>query len=125
MSRILDDKIQIELNEQKYQARFDLLCVAELQYYLKTRGCPMTVPQIFEGIQNEDYFVICNLLAFAIKSCNPSLKLVDLYYNMKFANRSEVQMAVINLINASMPKNENEGKDESDLPAEQKENEGK
>ena len=58
MSRILDDKLTIELNEQKYQARFDLLAIAETQYYFRSRGCPMTVPQIFKAIGEEDYFVI-------------------------------------------------------------------
>ena len=116
MSRILDDKITIELNGQKYQARFDLLAIAECQYYLKSRGHKeITVPKLFQAIQEEDYFVICNLLAFAIKSCNPGKKLVDIYLDMKFADRGNVQMALMELIQASMPKND-ESKKEEDLP---------
>lgn len=123
MSRILDDKLTIELNEQKYQARFDLLAIAETQYYFRSRGCPMTVPQIFKAIGEEDYFVICNLLAFAIKSCNPSVKLADVYFNMKFADRNNVQMALVNLINNAMPKNDGEKVDDESLPTEQEETE--
>ena len=123
MSRILDDKRQIEVNGIKYFARFDMLAIAECQYYLKARGMKeITVPKIFYAIQEEDYFIICNLLIFCIKSCNPTKKLVDLWGEMKFANRGEITTALIELINASMP-NKNEDKAEEDLPSEQEKNE--
>ena len=81
----------------------------------------ITVPKIFNAIQEEDYFIICNLLIFCIKSCNPTKKLVDLWGEMKFANRGEITTALIELINASMPKAED--KAEEDLPSEQTQNE--
>lgn len=114
MSRITDDRIEIEINEKKYFARLDLLALAEFQFYCKSRNSKMTIPQMFESIQDEDYFVICNLLVFCIKSCNPSLKMANIYEDLKFTKRREVTSALIDLINASMPKEDDKKKVEDE-----------
>ena len=111
MSRIINDTIEIELNEKKYKARLDLLCLAESQFYFKSRGMKdITIPKIFQAIQEEDYMVICNLIIFAIKSVNPSVKMYDVWADLKFAQRSEVTSQLIELINRSMPENNEEDK---------------
>ena len=110
MSRIINDTVEIELNGKKYKARLDLLCIAEAQYYFKSRGNKLTVPQMFEAIQEEDYMVICNLIIFAIKSCNPSVKMYDIYDSLKFANRHKITEQLILLINKAMPENDEEDK---------------
>ena len=113
MSRIVNDTVEITLNEKKYKARLDLLCIAETQYYLKTRGMKnITIPQIFESIQNEDYMTICSLIIFAIKSCNPSIKMYDIWDNLKFAERSLVTSQLIELLNKAMPQNDDDKKKE-------------
>lgn len=115
MSRIVDDKVQIEVNGIKIYARFDMLAIAEAQYYFGARGKKYTVPQMFEEIQNENYFVICNLLIFCIKSCNPQKKMIDIFNELKFANRGEIVEGLLTCINKSMPKNEG-NENEEDLP---------
>lgn len=110
MSRITDDTIEIELNGAKYRARLDILAIAELQFYLKTRGYPMTVPQIFEAIQNNDWFVISNLLVFTIKSCAPAMKMYDIFENMKFNEKEKIISELIRIINKSMPEEDSDKK---------------
>lgn len=111
MSRIINDIVEIELNGQKYKARLDLLCIAESQFYFKTRGMKdITVPKMFEEIQSENYMVICNLIIFAIKSVNPNVKMYDIWDKLKFANRNEVTSQLIELINKAMPQDEEEDK---------------
>ena len=122
MSRIIDDTVEIELNGKKYRARLDLLAIAEAQYYFRSRGNKLTVPQMFEAIQEEDYMVICNLIIFAIKSCNPSVKMYDIYDLMKFANRHEITSQLITLINKAMPQEDDDKKKEETTENHQAEN---
>ncbi|MBP3707088.1 MAG: hypothetical protein J6J36_00525 [Clostridia bacterium] len=110
MSRILDDTIEITLNEKKYRARLDILALAETQYYLESRNKKITIPQIFTEISEENWFIISALLVFCIKSCNPMAKMVDIFDNMKYCERSEIISQVIDLINASMPKDDDADK---------------
>ena len=77
---------------------------------------------MFEEIQNENYFVICNLLIFCIKSCNPQKKMIDIFNELKFANRGEIVEGLLTCINKSMPKNEG-NENEDDLPSEQTQDE--
>lgn len=109
MSRIIDDIVEIELNSKKLKAKMDLLAISEAQFYFKQRGMKeITIPKIFSSIEEENYFVICNLLIFCIKSCNPTLKMIDIYEDLKFAERTQIVEQLIKLINASMPKDEEE-----------------
>lgn len=111
MSRIIDDIVEIELNEKKFKGRLDLLALSECQFYMKQRGLKdITIPNIFKGIEEENYFIICNLLIFCIKSVNPQLKMLDIYADLKFADRNKVVEQLIKLINQSMPKNDDEDK---------------
>ena len=116
MSRIIDDIVEIELNEKKFKARLDLLALSEAQFYFKQRGLKdITIPSIFKGIEEENYFIICNLLIFCIKSVNPQLKMLDIYADLKFADRNKVVEALISLINQSMPKNDDDKKKEEEM----------
>lgn len=110
MSRILEDKIEIDINGKKYFSRLDMLCVSEMQLYMKLRGTPMKVQDLFEEIKEENYFIICNMLIFAIKSCNPSLKMIDLFYEMKFVDRVQLSNELIKVINASLPLSDDDKK---------------
>ena len=65
---------------------------------------------MFKEIEEENYFIICNLLIFCIKSVNPQLKMLDIYSDLKFAQRSDVVSCLIKTINQSMPKNDDEDK---------------
>ena len=117
MSKIIDDVVELELNGKKLKAKMDLLAIAESQFYFKQRGMKeITIPKIFSSIEEENYFVICNLLIFCIKSCNPTLKMIDIYEDLKFAERTQVVEQLIKLINASMPKDEEDKKKEEDNP---------
>ena len=117
MSRIIDDIVEIELNEKKFKGRLDLLALSECQFYMKQRGLKdITIPSIFKEIENENFFIICNLLIFCIKSVNPQLKMLDIYADLKFADRNKVVEALISLINQSMPKNDDDKKKEEDNP---------
>lgn len=111
MSRILDDTIEITLNDKKYRAKLDILAIAETQYYLKSRGMKsITIPKIFEGISEGDWFIISALIVFCIKSCNPMAKMTDIFDNMKYFERNDIIEQMLNLINASMPKDEEDDK---------------
>lgn len=117
MSKIIDDVVEVELNGKKLKAKMDLLAIAESQFYFKQRGMKeITIPKIFSSIEQEDYFIICNLLIFCIKSCNPTLKMIDIYEDLKFAERTQIVEQLIKLINASMPKDEEDKKKEEDNP---------
>ena len=63
----------------------------------------VTIPQIFEGISNGDWFIISALLVFCIKSCNPMAKMSDIFDNMKYFERNEIVEELIELIGKSMP----------------------
>lgn len=111
MSRILDDTVEVTLNEKKYRARLDILAIAETQYYLKTRGMKdITIPKIFSSISEGDWFVISALMVFCIKSCNPMAKMSDIFDNMKYFERNDIIEQVIELINKSMPQEDEDDK---------------
>lgn len=111
MSRILDDTVEVTLNEKKYRARLDILAIAECQYYLKTRGMKdITIPKIFEGISEGDWFIISALMVFCIKSCNPMAKMSDIFDNMKYFERNDIIEQMVELIGKSMPSSDEDDK---------------
>ena len=98
------------MNGKKYRARLDILAISECQYYLETRGKKVTIPDIFNGISEGNWFIISALVVFCIKSCNPMAKMSDIFDSMKYFERNDIIEQLIKLINASMPKDDEEDK---------------
>ena len=87
------------------------MAIAETQYYLKSRGMKdITIPKIFEGISNGDWFIISALMVFCIKSCNPMAKMSDIFDNMKYFQRNEIVEQMVELIGKSMPQEDENDK---------------
>ena len=70
----------------------------------------ITIPNIFNGISEGDWFIISALLVFCIKSCNPMAKMSDIFDNMKYFERNEIVEELIELINKSMPQEDEDDK---------------
>ena len=98
------------MNGKKYRGRLDILAISECQYYLETRGKKVTIPDIFNGISEGNWFIISALMVFCIKSCNPMAKMSDIFDNMKYFERNEIIEQLIELINKSMPSSDSDDK---------------
>ena len=98
------------MNGKKYRGRLDILAISECQYYLETRGKKVTIPKIFQEISEGNWFIISALMVFCIKSCNPMAKMSDIFDNMKYFEKEKIIEQLVDLINASMPKDNEEDK---------------
>lgn len=109
----INDKIQVVLNEQTYYARLDFRCIAETQWALEQeRNKFMTVPQMFKAVSDDNLTVIGEILIQAILRCHPQLTHETIYENMKFQELSVIREAIGNLIQASLPQDDDKKKDE-------------
>lgn len=120
---MINDRIQVKLNGVNYNAKMDFMCLANAQYYLsKIHEKPqkITIPQIFEGINEGDWTILSTVLVEAILRCHSNLKREMVWENMKYAERDTIVEGVVNLIIASMPQeDEDKKKVEEDNPKEE------
>ncbi len=108
---MINDKIEIVLNEKKYQARLDFMCIAETQWYLDTvRGKFYTVPNLMKGLSEDNLMIIGEILIQAILRCHPQLSRDVIYENLKFQELNTIREAIGELIKASMPQNKDDDK---------------
>ena len=109
----INDKIQVILNEQTYYARMDFKAIAETQWELEQKkGKFLTVPQIFKGVSDDNLSIIGEILIQAILRCHPQLSHETLYENMKFQELNKIREAIGELVQASLPIDEDKKKDE-------------
>lgn len=115
---MVNDKIEICLNGQKYNARLDFMCIANIQYYMENiheEGKYLKVPEIIKGIiEKEDWTLISSLLVEAILRCHPQLERKMIWANMKYCERDVIIKAVVDLIIMSMPQNDSKKKEEEE-----------
>ena len=112
---MINDKIEVTLNEKKYQARMDFKAIAETQWTLDTeRGKFLTVPNIIKGLVDGNLVIIGELLIQCILRCHPQLNHEILYENMKYAELRNINDAVGELIKASLPQDKDDKKKEKE-----------
>lgn len=111
----INDKIQVILNEQTYYARMDFWAIANAQWRLNTeKETFLTVPKMFKAISDDDLTVIGIILTESILRCHPQLSYDVLATNMKFQELNKIREAIGELVQASLPIDEDKKKDENE-----------
>lgn len=108
---MINDRIEVVLNEKKYNARLDFLALANTQWYLESeKGKFFTVPNIMKGLSEDNLTVIGALLIESILRCHPQLSREVIYENMKFNELNIIREAIGELIKASLPQDDDDKK---------------
>lgn len=103
---MINDVVEINLNGQIYRAKLDMGAIAKAQWNLMKLKENMTIVQMFELVQKENYMVINTLLIESIKRCHAQLSDENILANMKIKERNIIIESVIELFKVSLPKDD-------------------
>lgn len=112
---MINDKISITLNEKTYSARLDFMALANTQWYIDNeKGKFYTVPDMMKGINCGNLTLIGNLVIESILRCHPQLDRKIIYESMKVNDLKVINDAVVELLEAGLPKNDDKKKVEEE-----------
>lgn len=101
---------EITLNENTYKMKFDFETIARIQAELRKNGLPYKFFEIFEALEAQDFSVILPLIIHSIQRMHPQVKRETIINALSFDNLEVVVNALLELIENSMPKNNEEAK---------------
>lgn len=96
---------EILLEGQKYEGKLDFGTLAKVQAELKKEtGAGYTIQEIFEGVQNQDFMVINQIVVCAIQRVHKQVKANSIVEKMNFNNMEEIFKFIADLFEDAMPK---------------------
>lgn len=97
---------EITLGEKTYKMKFDFETIARIQAELRKNGLPYKFFEIFESLESQDFSVILPLIVHSIQRMHPQVKKEIIIDALGFDNLETVIQALLELIENSMPKND-------------------
>ena len=102
--------VQIQLGNTSFNMKFDFETIAKVQTELKKSGNSYKFFEIFEGLEAQDFSIIVPLFVACIQRMHPQVKAETIKNYMDFENLEVILNSLLELIEASMPKNSEEDK---------------
>lgn len=104
--------VTITLKGQEYKAKLDFRTLANIQNAFKKEGMKVTMQEVFEGISEQDFAIITEVVVQSILRCHPQIKRGVIESKLDFEEMTNVFEFIVELAETSMPKakEETEGK---------------
>ena len=104
------DRITIELNGQVYEGKLDFATLGKIQANLKKElGQAITIQEIFEGVSNQDFAVINEIVVCSIQRCHKQIKRENILEKMNFNNMEVIFKFITDLFEDAIPQEEEKG----------------
>ena len=104
------ERITIELNNQIYEGKLDFATLAKIQANLKKElGQSITIQEIFEGVANQDFNIINEIVVCSIQRVHKQLKRENILEKMNFNNIEAIFKFITDLFQEAIPQTEGEG----------------
>lgn len=102
--------VKITLDSKIYSMKFDMETIANLQAELKKKSLNYKLADIFSAVQEQDFSVIVPLLCACIRRVHPQVSEDSIKDLLTFDNLDEIITKLVELIDASLPKAEEDSK---------------
>ena len=104
--------VTLNLKGQEYKAKLDFRTLANIQNAFKKEGMKVTMQEVFEGISEQDFAIITEVVVQSILRCHPQIKRGVIESKLDFEEMTNVFEFIVELAEISMPKakEETEGK---------------
>ena len=107
------DRITIELNGQVYEGKLDFATLGKIQANLKKElGQAITIQEIFEGISNQDFNIINEIVVCSIQRVHKQIKRENILEKMNFNNMEVIFKFITDLFEDAIPQEEKKGLEE-------------
>lgn len=109
----MNNTVTLTLKGQEYKAKLDFRTLANIQTAFKKEGIKLTMQEVFDGIAQQDFAIIVEVVVQSVLRCHPQLKRASIEDKLDFAEITNTFEFIVELANESMPKsegNEDEGK---------------
>lgn len=107
---MIKDRIEIEVNGSKYEAKLDMGAIAEIQHKLREIKENVTVVEIFDLANKDNYKAINTIVIESIRRCHRQLSYESILDNLKLNDIQSIRQYVADLMVASLPSNEDKKK---------------
>ena len=107
------NNITIELNNNVYEGKLDFATLGKIQANLKKElGQAITIQEIFEGVSNQDFAVINEIVVCSIQRCHKQIKRENILEKMNFKNMENIFKFITELFEDAIPQEEKKGLEE-------------
>ena len=104
------DRITIELNNQTYEGKLDFATLGKIQANLKKElGQAITIQEIFEGVANQDFNIINEIVVCSIQRVHKQIKRENILEKMNFNNMEAIFKFITDLFQDAIPQTGEEG----------------
>lgn len=105
---IKNKTIDITLSGKKFKMKFDFETIANIQSELKKKGLSYKFTDLFKGIEEQDFSIIVPIVVHSIRRVHPQIEAHSIKDLLTLDESETIIEALVELIDASMPKNEEE-----------------
>lgn len=95
--------VNITLKGQEYRAKLDFRTLANIQTALKKEGLKVSMQEVFEGIAEQDFAIITEVVVQSILRCHPQIKRGVIESKLDFEEMTNVFEFIVELAEKSMP----------------------
>ncbi|MBS6509788.1 MAG: hypothetical protein KH369_16420 [Paraclostridium bifermentans] len=109
----MNNTVEIVLQEQIYNGKMDMRCLANVQAEMKKQSIEMSMQDIFNAITKQDLNIVLEIVVQSIQRCHKQIKRASIEDKITFEEMENIFKYIAKLAEVSMPKTE-EGKSEEE-----------